>query len=722
MVDSRLGEYRLAETTFGSLVDATSTPPTSRTGSGWTIELTHPDGDTITPVLVEEPQFLPRINGLPRIHLPVERDEKWLREHFEHAPLAVWKDGHRIPIDELSSVKMQPDHTRLVGLGGIELLERVEREYATEEGWRAAQDILTETTYTAYVDAASGDQYPNQALQSAASAAEWDAITTLAATDPVVAGGSLAVAQTGWVWEGETEFGTGTRGDIAYSGGSATYFGGQFGEAGDVIEYTFTPQYRVPAENVRASVRFGAVQDGPPLSLSLNGYSLSGYGDRFTLGSLGWRHHTGYSGPDLQAGESYTFRMEQTATTDASYGEVAIDVVAVTDDRYSYTWDNQVHEADGYLDGPELYPDAHEVALDYVNAGYTVETATGTVTSSTGVPPASLALQVLGGPRLSSTGVSSLTEVFSTTSTDVRGVVALGRYGVPRGSATPRRGYAGHSVSSWRLEGDLSDAPLLIDQRYDGPMVGVLQDIADDTDSVFEVQRGDAGNVVVWTRPGERTSDSAPAVVDYEVTKSTEETYDEVVIYGGGQPVDGERFTAVHDASVDLVEDDLIPGGEVVYDAGGESYDPGDYRMDYSNGAITALGSGGMSDGGAYRIDYEYKPSGSATSGVSNPSTLVRTIPNLVTDRACGQAASILLAGSQDPVYEATVVLPRLNATQSLVESLLIADLPTGGSRLDVRNIQHTPSEIVVELGSGQSVGDLIGTISQRLSRTTSRV
>jgi len=76
--------------------------------------------------------------------------------------------------------------------------------------------------------------------------------------------------------------------------------------------------------------------------------------------------------PTLGPG-TYTISLEPNRTL--AYGQSEIDLIAVADTDYGITIDNTVDEADGYLDGPELFPDLAEISLATQTTELLVSTA-----------------------------------------------------------------------------------------------------------------------------------------------------------------------------------------------------------------------------------------------------------------------------------------------------------------------------------------------------------
>jgi len=57
-----------------------------------------------------------------------------------------------------------------------------------------------------------------------------------------------------------------------------------------------------------------------------------------------------------------------------------------------------------------------------------------------------------------------------------------------------------------------------------------------------------------------------------------------------------------------------------------------------------------------------------------------------------------------------------------LVDDLALEDLPTQGERMEVQQIEQTPERVVLQLGSRQSVGEVINDIQSRISSVSDRV
>lgn len=261
-------EYRL-ETTNGTASDEIGTVEVTADGevsvptfgSGWEVEVDHPvTGRTIVTEAIGEPQLIPSILSLPRIRIPVPKDDVWLSEAFEDpADMRVTVNGEPTPIDELRDVENEEDRTVLVGVGGVELENRAEVEFSTEERYIAARQLVNQNTpYDTDIPEPDSDVLTNQTLQSAATEgglAGFIPSGVVTSNKPLAfKNGGIETLQSGFTAEGQSDLG---QGKTAYniprlSGGTGVFhFANTFTES----TYTFNPEYEIPEENVRATVQ-----------------------------------------------------------------------------------------------------------------------------------------------------------------------------------------------------------------------------------------------------------------------------------------------------------------------------------------------------------------------------------------------------------------------------------------------------------------------------------
>ncbi|WP_435175664.1 fibronectin type III domain-containing protein [Halorussus sp. AFM4] len=728
----------------GSISTPSSGLPRERVqASGWTVKVEHPSGQTLEPRLLDDPQFTPVLNGYPRVEVPVPRDEKWQASAFENAKLSVWQDGRILPIDELVSVRMEPGRTILEGRGGSELRDRVQAEYTSRDAHLAAEDLITaNTSYTANVDAPGGSVKSDTLLQKASDNASFNEIVDIPASTPAaVQNGGIELLQTAWSFDAVDEWSDYNVASFirdsnhATANPDSTDYGNEavLSQNGHYIEWQFTPQYDMAAGAVGAWARLGNpndITDLKGLDITISSPSLGtktavGYSAGYS-GASGdkWEApHNTVSG-SIPAGETATVRVE--VTDDAASQDVYVDIGGGYDGRYSYRWHTEDTMETHSAEGPEDYPDAVDVELNTVNSAYKVVggRVDGTFTDTSNGQ--GVALSNDGGSTWkSASNTADFETSFSSTGTSLTFRVTLSRYRF-RNTPSPKFGFRTQRLDSFKLYGDLQDTPVLDQQKYDGSLQEVLTQIADYGNFIWEVRRDRNGWSIEWTQPGQRQASGEPGIAEYAVQKSVEKSYEKSVIKGSAQPVRGESFSVSSTGTwKSLDHGNLVPATDRVYDPStGEVFTIGDdYDVDRSEGQIKILSSGSMSTGTTYEIDYQYKTEGSYTlESATDPDTIVRTIPNLASNQACSRAALYLIQRIQDPLWEASVTVPKMEAGRSLVDDLLLEGLPTQSERLEIREIEQTPQEVVLRLGSRQSVAEVINDIQSRVSVVSDRV
>lgn len=704
--------------------------------SGWYVEVEHPNVDEpLRPRILDDPQWLPTINGRPQCRVPIPLDESWDSPNLEEADMRVWQDGTELEVDTLADVELQPDRTVLIGEGASELDQRVQAEYSNKEAHVALEELIEDnTSYTADVDD-PGQGATETLMQSVSSSADFSAALEAqpSASDPwAVADGQLVRYQTAWATDSEdfTVSGSNLIQGGQYTGGVAE----EIDANGAAVEIQFTTAHEIPASDLEVWIRFvtQGSGNGPGLELTLNGHTWQPLSDGAGFADLAWRDLATnsygtpdtYAGGDLPAGD-HTLRIEGTTSGD---GQV-IDVGAPLDGGgrfggFTNTFDNDNGGSGGYLAGPQDFSAAIDVPFAAVATPQSVVggRVEASVTSTAGQQ--ALELSNDGGQNWS-TGAN--TESFETTFASGGGSlqfrVTLGRYGSRTGQ-TPTTGFNGGALDSFSTYADVEDTPILVDKVYDNDLATVFSLICDFGYLNWEARRVNGETTISVTRPGQREADIDPAIVGgqdaYTVTKSTK-TYQKITIKGAARRQSNEPFTSNHGTAVSLTQQEMVEGKAAVYDpATGENFEEGtDYEIDYSAGEITTLSSGSMSDQTEYAIDYSRKPVGSAETGdyTAGDRELVRTITTASSNRECEQAALYLLKRLSTPRYGASVTLDRVEAGRSLLDDLDIEGLP-GDTRFVTDSIDMGPRTATVELENRQRIGSLLERVEQRLAAT----
>lgn len=730
-----------------------------RTAKGWHVEITNPNtGHVFEPPVVGRPSRIPKANQLPILQVPVPRNTKWQNSDFEEAKAEAWFNGKKQPVEELAKVEMTPGETILKLRGGQELLDKIEVQYSTKKIHLAAEDIIkNKTSYTANVDVPASDTDKNVQKQSADTSSEFDSVTpNFAADTPLSQGSSVSLQQTCWVFEPEDEnSGLDQYANTAYSGEEGEALSAE-NASGDEVVFSFTTNHEIPVSDFHVNFRRDVREENDSNSSQYPGYQIlldEGNTGSYTKiheepndwgpiqASLQWTTPVtsatdGFSG-NISAG-THLLKIKQDQAGDSNkHDAYIIDVVAVTDARYSYNFDNDNGNAysfdstdlnntsEGFLDGPELYPPSEQVAFSNVTT--TKAVTGGKVESSWNDTSGNQKIEISndngGSYPLSATNTDTHEADFSSIGTDIRWRATLGRWGSRTGT-TPKQGYKGQQIDSYTLYADESNIPIVDNYSREQSALEILRELARYGDMLFEYQ-DDGTKTIEWTEPGQRTSSKSPSVAQYEVTKDAT-FYEKGVVYGASQKELRESFTSDHGNYVDLNQADLITGTEVVYNQSNDTVfsRSDDYEMDYDGGRIKTLSGGSMSDSTSYTIDYDYKLRGTYTkSGVNNPNrTIVEDFPSITTQQTVDQTARILVQRLDTPRYEARVIIPNEEAGWSVIDEIDITQVPTQGNNLQIEQIENTPQQTVILLGSREKASDVVSNIQNRLSAVQGRV
>jgi len=342
-----------------------------------------------------------------------------------------------------------------------------------ENGQTATRDIIADTNPTFVNEYAFGSDTSNVVesdnslttvatneldvvLQDLSGGEFPDAIDS-STNDPLnYTGNGVQLAQSTFGFEAETKGGTIVT-DVAYSGGEAT----EEGSIGATLSFNFSTDYVIPEERVVAGIRLSKTQDtGDPVSYEIRVDSsdpiIARNLSQETPGELVWITG-GYdefaNGTDLFG--DHTLNLE---ITSSGADLLIADYVFVGDERYLDTanLDNTVHEDNGYLDDPKLYPDKFGL-VDLESVTTDIPITSATVTQSYSDITNNQELQITPPGTVFS---NSDTETVDYTSrvTEVQASFSLSRYpveGTDPQSATPRFGYNGQILQDHQLSVDL---------------------------------------------------------------------------------------------------------------------------------------------------------------------------------------------------------------------------------------------------------------------------
>jgi hypothetical protein len=366
--------------------------------------------------------------------------------------------------------------------------------------------------------------------------------SSLPETAPVVvSSGEVRPAQTAWVAE------AGTRVDAdRFSGGTAEFFN-SVGDFSDSL--TFTPQYRVPNDHLRFAFRGEKDDGGLLLAFQLSGSGQVTSGTTPTS-TLGWTDQapSQFSG-DLAADTQHTVFLESINdfSSDDEFPDATVDLIAVYDDRYPPTFDNQVHEPGGYLDGPEAIPASVQAVADAVETANSITAAELAVAADTAT---NQSLGIEFGPDTSTAFDADLTGTNTTTlsgenpgdlEATIQAAVTLGRTDATRDTQTPRTGFEAQTLTDWSLAVDEVSILTFNNREFSGNWYQILQEMHADGGLIFRnvPTAGDsyqaesfakgalAGAPIDWTRLG------------YERGYESTTEYANRLYAVGGEPDDG---------------------------------------------------------------------------------------------------------------------------------------------------------------------------------------
>ena len=707
--------------------------------SGWRVEVDHPSGETLTPTVLTDAEWHPRLNAQPEIRVPVPRSSTWEDHDVEGSTIRAWKDGTRLPIDELQTTERDETRDVLVAVGGTQLENDVEGiEYPSADAHVAAEEVITdELGWAANVDDPQTDAREDVRLFQASDSQDFsDAIESdgdpFPPTSPLTVENSEVFAEaTGWFREAEAADGSGvvntTQGGEWSGGGSVRL------SSGDRREVDFSPSYTIPEGEAKAVIVYGITTgEAPGLEFtridpdssetvveSFGEGGINDTGGQFELASFEVTLNN--DGP-LTPG-SYSLEVRVPVT---SGGELYLDFLHVRDDRYPI--DEDIEPVDDVVTGWQQRPASIDVVFDPVTSVEQVTSGRVDVTLSNGGAPNALALRndqtALWDEGTGTTHTASFAEPTQL----IQARVTLGRE--DSGSQSGQFGDQPHRLEFLDLFADLVNTPVLLDFVHRGTIEELLNRIADAGDFIWELRRADesanAEYRIEWTQPGQRLADSEPTLVSFSGRRSIDDSYQRVIVEGKTSRVEGETFTAnSYGLNVGLNEGPIDTGSETVYDVGDRSgtYERGlDYNVGHSEGTITILEGGSMTPGEQYEIDYEWRFEGSYTQpAVDDPDTLRESFPDATSNRECEQIALAVVREVAAPLEEARIDITIDDPNRILVNSLSADNIPFNGP-LEVKEIQNTSDYIQLTVGSRQRVNEIVQDIRQKVKTVARNV
>lgn len=738
----------------GTVLDESGTITVTTTGpgletdqapaQGWHAEVDLASGETLTPsIIADDADWMPQLKDQPRVRLPVPRADVWERDDVTEQPLRVWKDGRRLPIEEVRTVEREPSRDVIVGVGGTKLEDDVEGvEYPEEDAHIAAEDVIeNKLGWLANVDDPVTDTREDVLLLSAGSSTQslLDAIDRqITATDPFeVFNNEAYTLQTATFQEAEDASGTGNVGIAGFLGVSGDNEGkwsdeeAVIMESGDSRTFTIETEYTIPEGDLVSDFIISTPSDPTP-AVDITFETDSGttlVARSYSEGSLLVRddpydmYSTGPSLNQSEIGDLPPGTHEVTIEV-VSGGTLYLDFAHFRDTRYSYNT-SDTNATNAVVTGWEQYPKSFEIPLVTQTSIEQITAAEITVEMDNTEGQQALGLRNdSADPYNEASNTLSHTVDFSDATQRLESRIIFGRHDL--GTTSGAFGADGQTLNQIFLTADLVNTPVLIDFVHSGTYKELLNRIADAGDSIWELRRNADGNTVIeWTQPGQRAAAEPSGIVEFNGRRTVDGSYQRVIAEGKSKRVEGQVFTT--NSSFGNLEglgnSPIVPGTETVYDVGNRDSQYErlvDYELDHERGAVRILQGGSMETSTDYEIDYEYRFQGSYTDAdATNPRTTREQFPSASSDRECEQLALATVREIAAPLEEIQVTIKSIDPTRPLVESIVPDQLPFEGP-LRNNKVDNEPGQVVISGGSRREVGEVVQDLNDRI-RTLSK-
>jgi len=453
--------------------------------------------------------------------------EDWILSEIE-----LERNGSLLFCGYLESITLNEERgtTRLKGLGIARDLtngETTERYTSISAHEAIANYWSTNTSFDAtVVDPSPNTIVSDRTVQDAPASDDFGAISAWGDDIPLlIENDRIKVAQTCWWQEGEAANGLqqGSYSGSEYSDGEAA---GLITSAVDAFR-KFTPKYKIPANTLQIGVRIDARDGHNGFEILVNGDQVDSVPADALSNDLSYFSSRDFS-DSLDANTQHQFEVNCLNSTGSD--DLIIDGFAAYDTRFSYNFDNST-DSDGYLAGPELYPD-ETVALfqeestpwNIIDASITTKLADSDET------PVRLQARLSSQTWFPNDGteedtLSITTDFGDEAGTNIQGRVAIGRRDVTRSTATPTEGFEGQKLTSWELSYSGNDIAIIEDQTLEGTHLANLQRLHEFAGMRFSV---------------EHTSDSKP--VESFRAGDVEKTLGDIVIRNRIRKIDAEQY------------------------------------------------------------------------------------------------------------------------------------------------------------------------------------
>jgi len=368
--------------------------------SGWYLEVDiETDGgtQTLTPAVLGEPEWTPSVNRLPEAEIPVPTRAAWIEGQGDGAGCRVWRDGARLPIEEVVAAQRREgdgrDETILRCQGGLQLKRRAQKVVQNDPAATVVENLITsETDLVANVDDIAGageGESDETTLLSVTSSTEFannlspvageDFSDSAVALELLSADDVIERQQTSWLWTAADDANADQHLDAAADAQRVT---GVDAAADDqvirlaetnsdemVTRSQVTVGHDIPQMDFRIAVRARetAGNTSDRLRVTLTG-DETGVGEidlEHIPGSFEWRVFGPVGGDwdfvneTLNAGEAVGLVLDINTLGSPAGWEVDVDAVAVYDARLDHQFDAA---PDPHLEQPSPYGGRADIA------------------------------------------------------------------------------------------------------------------------------------------------------------------------------------------------------------------------------------------------------------------------------------------------------------------------------------------------------------------------
>ncbi|AXR80781.1 fibronectin type III domain-containing protein [Natrarchaeobaculum sulfurireducens] len=698
--------------------------------SGWYVEIDHPDRSApLKPELLDDPQKQPTVNGYPRVSFSVPADERWLDTALDDAPVRVWKDGQKQPVDRLEHRTLTPETVELEARGGTQLDRRVVESADIEEALVYAEYLIEEyTDYIPVVDDPDDVVRKDVLLLAAAILAELQGAFEAIPDDVPLEYDNDGLQATN-VSDVDWDFGNEDNDDVPGGAGALVISPGTGGTGGRSVSI----DHAIPDGDALVAVY--SVEDsgsGPSTTVDVefNGTVVEG-GDDTPLGSdPGWDVFE-IEG-DVAAG-SHDIRVDP-GDFDASVGQI-IGAVAIVDARFTdLDEDELVNEPGGHLERPFRYPErdtpAH-LALEEIATPLSIVRLMLEAVSDDGEPLPELSIGVDGSDDDFDTVTDALSHDLEY---DDLAAVANVRVGLghredlePR-DATPRLGYEPQALDELELRADLDETPVVVNYQRDARLEDHLQDIvADIADAAYEIRPGDDGMEVHIARIDSRETDVDPDLINYSIERNTEDTVDRAIVYAGAESI--RRLPIEWSAGwqdLPLPDGQIVRESETVYDADDDDEEALERGEDYEIRPLIEDGPPQIKFNtfvSAPRLDCDFQPRGEHERSdlPDEPREISEHATNLSSQQMADIAAFQAVEGSYtDAVITARITVPPDEIGWNVIDALNVPQLP--GGPYQVLDEETDPRQGQFPLGVGRGGKEEIQRLDDRTGNIEEQV